>query len=66
MFNYHLYQVKGKELFGKYNNYLGWLNTDLRAVSGHSCDGVCFYLDKHTWRRKKQWYTEDDFSKSTH
>ena len=21
MFNYHHYQVKGKELFGKYNNY---------------------------------------------
>ena len=22
--------------------YLRWLNTDLRAVSGNSCDGVCF------------------------
>ena len=45
---------------------LRWLNTVLRAVSGNSRDGVCFKLDKQTWRRKKQWYTEDDFSKSTH
>ena len=40
---------------------LRWLNTVLRAVSG----GACFKLDKQTWRRKKQWYTEDDFAKST-
>ena len=40
---------------------------DLRwAVSDNSRDGACFKLDKQTWRRKKQWYTEDDFSKSTH
>ena len=38
----------------------------MRAVSGNSRDGACFKLDKQTWRRKKQWYTEDDFSKSTH
>ena len=30
-------------------------------VSGNSRDGACFKLDKQT-----QWYTEDDFSKSTH
>ena len=40
---------------------LRWLNTVLRAVSG----SACFKLDKQTWRRKKQWYTDDDFSKST-
>ena len=45
---------------------LRWLNTVLRAVSGNSRDGACFQLDKQTWRRKKQWYTEDDFSKSTY
>ena len=45
---------------------LRWLNTVLRAVSGNSRDGACFKLDKQTWRRKKQWYTDDDFSKSTH
>ena len=39
---------------------LRWLNTVLRAVSGNSRDGVCFKLDKQTWRRKKQWYTEDN------
>ena len=22
-------------------------------------------LDKQTWQQKKQWYTEDDFSKAT-
>ena len=32
-----------------------------RAVSG----SACFKLRKQTWRRKKQWYKEDDFSKST-
>ena len=45
---------------------LRWLNTVLRAVSGNSRENACFKLDKQTWRRKKQWYTEDDFSKSTH
>ena len=45
---------------------LRWLNTVLRAVSGNSHEGACFKLDKQTWRRKKQWYTDDDFSKSTH
>ena len=42
------------------------LNIVLRAVSGNSREGASFKLDKQTWRRKKQWYTEDDFSKSTH
>ena len=41
-------------------------NTVLRAVSGNSREGASFKLDKQTRRRKKQWYTEDDFSKSTH
>ena len=45
---------------------LRWLNTVLRAVSGNSRDRACFKLDKQTWRRKKQRYTEDNFSKSTH
>ena len=45
---------------------LRWLNTVLRAVSGNSRGGACFKLEKQTWRRKKQWYREDDFSKSTH
>ena len=44
---------------------LSWLNTVLQTVSGNSHDGACFKLDKQTWWRKKQWYTEDDFSKST-
>ena len=47
-------------------HHLMWLNTVLRAVTGNSRDGDCFKLDKQTWRRKKQWYKEDDFSKSTH
>ena len=34
-------------------NHLRWLNTLLRAVSGNSREGVCFKLDKQTWRRKK-------------
>ena len=38
---------------------LKWVNTVLRAVSGNSRDGACVTVDK-------QWYTEDDFSKSTH
>ena len=42
------------------------LKTVLRAVSCNSREGASFKLDKQTWRRKKQWYTEDDFSKSTH
>ena len=41
---------------------LRWLNTVLRAVSSRAC----FKLDKQTWRRKRQWCTEDDFTKSTH
>ena len=45
---------------------LRWLNTVLRAVSSNSRDGTCFKLDKPPRQRKKQWYTEDDFSKSTH
>ena len=36
------------------------------AVSSNSRDGACFKLDKQTWRRKTQWYREDNFSKSTH
>ena len=39
---------------------LRWLNTVLRQ------SGTCFKLDKQTWRRKKQWYTEDYFSKYTY
>ena len=42
------------------------LNTVLRAVSGNPREGASFKLDKQTRRRKKQWYTEDDFSKSAH
>ena len=45
---------------------LRWLNTVSRAVSGKSHDGACFKLDKQTWQRKRQWYIEDNFSKSTH
>ena len=46
--------------------WLRWLNTVLRAVSGNSRNGACFKLDnEQTWRRKKQWCTDDDFSKST-
>ena len=45
---------------------LRWLNTVLRAVSGNSRENACFKLDKQTWRRKKQWYTEHHFSKSIH
>ena len=43
-------------------NGLRWLNTVSRAVSG----SAYFKLDQQTWRRKEQWYTDDDFSKSTH
>jgi hypothetical protein len=32
--------------------YLRWLNTVLRAVSGTLREGACFKLDKQTWRRK--------------
>ena len=42
------------------------LNTVLRAVSGNSREGASFQLNKQTWRRKQQWYTEDDFPKSRH
>ena len=45
---------------------LRWLNTVFRAVSGNSHDGMCFKLDHQTWRRKENWYTEDEFSNSTH
>ena len=34
--------------------------------SGNSRDGACFKLDELTRRRKKQSYTENDFSKSTY
>ena len=44
---------------------LRWLNTILRALDGNLRDDACFKLDKKTWRRKNQWYTDDDFSKST-
>ena len=44
---------------------LRWLNTILQALGGNLRDGACFKLDKKTWRRKNQWYTDDDFSKST-
>ena len=44
---------------GTFDYQLRWLNTALRAVSGNSRDGACFKLDKQTWRRKKQWCTED-------
>ena len=47
-------------------NHLRWLNTVLRVVSGNLRDSGCFKLDKQTEQRKKPWYTEDDFSKSTH
>ena len=40
---------------------LRWLNTVLQAVSG----SACFKFDEQTWRRKRQWYRGDDFSKST-
>ena len=46
--------------------HLRWPNTVLRAVSGNSHDGACFKLEEQTWQQKKQWNTEDDFSKSTH
>ena len=41
---------------------LRWLKPVLQAVSG----SACFKSDKQTWRRKRQWYTEDDYSKSAH
>ena len=47
------------------SNWLRWLNTVLRAVSGNSRDSACFKSDIQTWRHKKEWYTEDDFSKFT-
>ena len=46
--------------------HLRWPNTILRAVSGNLPDGACFKLEEQTWQQKKQWNTEDDFSKSTH
>ena len=60
-----MYEDQSREfVFGHLD--LRWLNTVLQAVSSNSHDGACFKLDKQTWRRKKQWYTDDDFSKSTH
>ena len=42
------------KIFGLANAALpfSWLNTVLWAVSSNSCDGLCFKLDKQTWRRK--------------
>ena len=37
-----------------------------RSAETRETARIYFKLDKQTWRRKKQWYTEDDFSKSTH
>ena len=54
---------QGDFTMSKAGRYLRWLNTVLGKVSG----SACFKLDKQTWRRTgKQWYTEDDFSKSAH
>ena len=36
-----------------------------RSAETRETARIYFKLDKQTWRRKKQWYTEDDFSKST-
>ena len=41
-------------------------HTVSRAVSGYSRDGACFKLDNKHGGEKMQWFTEDDFSKSTH
>ena len=57
--------MKPMKKFFVYKCKLRWLNTVLGAVSGNSRGDVCFKLDKLTWRRKKQWYRENDFSKST-
>ena len=78
-FNFWGFEIFESGKFGKYffgwlglhasrdfSRYLRWLNRVLRAFSGNSRGGACFKLDKQTWRRKKQWYREDDFSKSTH
>ena len=66
---FHKYKFPGfrnSVIFGEKLFNLRRLNIVSRAVSGNSRDGACFKLDKQTWRQKKQWYTEDDFSKSTH
>ena len=44
---------------------LRWLDTVLGMVRGNSRDSAYFKIEKQTWQRKRQWYTEDDFSKST-
>ena len=36
------------------------------GVNGNARDGACFKLEQTNMVAKKQWYTEDDFSKSTH
>ena len=57
---YSLKKIKTLENFRRRKyNHLRWLNTVLRAVNGNS-------RDKQTGQRKKQWYTEEDLSKSTH
>ena len=43
--------IKDQTLASSDNN-LRWLNAVLRAVSGNSRAGVCFKLDKQTWRPK--------------
>ena len=43
--------IKDQTLASSDNN-LRWLNAVLRAVSGNSRAGVCFKLDKQTWRQK--------------
>ena len=47
------------------NIALRWLNTVLRTVSGNSGDRA-FLFRQTNMAAKKQWYTDDDFSKSTH
>ena len=58
------------------NHFQQWVTESLQlfkvaehsfaAVSGNSHDGACFKYNKQTWQRKKQWYRDNDFSKSTH
>ena len=43
--------IKDQTLASSGNN-LRWLNAVLRAVSDNSRAGVCFKLDKQTWRPK--------------
>ena len=64
--NLHKNQLKSNMADDRWNRLKGfnlrWMNTVLRAVSGNTCDGICFKLDKQTRRLEKQWNTEDDFS----